>query len=74
MKQHTPTLQPQVSLLSGLLLLSGPTLVQAPIQLPLEVLEPDGYTVSVSFPLPEDSQAEALYLQLHRPAYHYLSH
>ena len=55
-----------------LLLLIGTsfsTSAQTSISLPLEILGSDGYTVSITFPLSNAREADALYLQLHRPAY-----
>ena len=45
------------------------TRAASPVRLPLEVMGPDGYTVSAVFTLEEGATADALYLKAHRLAY-----
>ena len=69
-----PVVSPRAFYRLGLLLLSLsatilPTQASAPIQLPIEVMGPDGYTVATTFSLEEGTDVDALYLKAHRLAY-----
>jgi cytochrome c553 len=41
----------------------------SPVTLPIEVLGPDGYTVSVNVDVPSPGEVSTLYLQIHSPVY-----